>query len=223
MKAVSIIESDRVIDAPDSGPVIAIPLGLPNGITLSNRIAKAAMSEHLGDLDGAPTRQLDEAYRAWSRSGAGLLITGNVSIDGGSLEAPRNVVIEDARHLGQLRRWASAADGTDAKIIVQLSHPGRQTMRGLSSRGRRQDVVAPSAIKVAAGGGAMFVKPRALADREIEALIQRFTEAAVVVAEAGFAGVQLHAAHGYLLNQFLSPLANQRSDRWGGWRTAHAF
>ena len=130
MKAVSIVESDR---EPDSGPVIARSLALPNGITLSNRIAKAAMSEHLGDLDGAPTRQLAEAYRAWSRSGAGLLITGNVSVDGGSLEAPRNVVIEDGRHSAQLRRWASAADGTDANSTTVALTYARALVAGYSA------------------------------------------------------------------------------------------
>lgn len=194
---------------------LAAPLELPGGVTLTNRIAKAAMSEHLGNRHGAPTRELIEVYRAWATSGAGLLITGNVSVDGAALEAPRNVVIEDDRHLDELSDWARASDGTDAKIILQLSHPGRQTMRGFSVAGRAHDVVAPSPVRLTTGGP-MFREPRTLADDEIEQIIARFATAAAVGAAAGFAGVQIHASHGYLLNQFLSPLTNHRTDRWGG-------
>jgi 2,4-dienoyl-CoA reductase-like NADH-dependent reductase (Old Yellow Enzyme family) len=190
-----------------------LPLG--NGIVLRNRLAKAATSERLADRHGAPTPQLIEAYRRLAASGAGLLISGNVMVDGASLEARRNVVIEDERHLPQLRGWAAATEGTDTRFLVQLSHPGRQTMRGLSVAGRRQDVVAPSAVPLAVGGR-MFRPPRALSEPEILDVVRRFATAARVAAEAGFAGVELHAAHGYLISQFLSPLANRRTDGWGG-------
>jgi 2,4-dienoyl-CoA reductase-like NADH-dependent reductase (Old Yellow Enzyme family) len=195
---------------------LAAPLTLPCGVTLPNRLAKAATSEHLADRNGAPTRQLSNAYRTLASSGAGLLISGNVMVDGTSLEANRNVVIEDDRHHEQLRRWASATEGTPAKFILQLSHPGRQTMRGNTLPGRRQDVVAPSAVPLTVGGKSVFRVPRALSDVEITEIIGRFAGAARVAADAGFDGVELHAAHGYLFNQFLSPLVNQRVDRWGG-------
>jgi 2,4-dienoyl-CoA reductase-like NADH-dependent reductase (Old Yellow Enzyme family) len=192
------------------------PLALRSGITLANRLAKAATSEHLADSRGAPTNQLITAYRALAHSGAGLLISGNVMVDGAALEAPRNVVIEDGRHLKQLGRWAAVTEGTDAKFILQLSHPGRQTMRGNVLRGRRQDVVGPSEVPLAVGGSRLFRAPRALSDAEITEIIGRFARAARIAANAGFHGVQIHAAHGYLFNQFLSPLVNQRTDRWGG-------
>jgi 2,4-dienoyl-CoA reductase-like NADH-dependent reductase (Old Yellow Enzyme family) len=192
------------------------PLTLRSGITLPNRLAKAATSEHLADRRGAPTNQLITAYRALALSGAGLLISGNVMVDGAALEAPRNVVIEDARHREQLRRWAAVTEGTDAKFILQLSHPGRQTMRGNRLRGRRQDVVGPSEVPLAVGGSRLFRAPRALSEVEIKAIIARFARAAQIADDAGFHGVQIHAAHGYLFNQFLSPLVNQRTDRWGG-------
>jgi len=195
---------------------LAAPLTLPCGATLPNRLAKAATSEHLADRHGAPTRQLVNAYRALASSGAGLLISGNVMIDGSALEAPRNVVIEDDRHHEQLRRWASATEGTSTKFILQLSHPGRQTMRGSALPGRDQDVVAPSAVPLAVGGKRVFREPRALTDSEITGIIGRFADAARVAADAGFDGVEVHAAHGYLINQFLSPLVNRRPDRWGG-------
>ena len=183
---------------------------------MPNRIAKAATSEHLADHRGAPTNQLITAYRALARSGAGLLISGNVMVDGAALEAPRNVVIEDDRHREQLRRWAAVTEGTEARFILQLSHPGRQTMRGNRLRGRRHDVVGPSEVPLAVGGSRLFQAPRALSDPEIVAIIARFARAAQIADAAGFHGVEIHAAHGYLFNQFLSPLVNQRTDRWGG-------
>jgi 2,4-dienoyl-CoA reductase-like NADH-dependent reductase (Old Yellow Enzyme family) len=200
----------------DRRNALSNPLTLRGGITLPNRLAKAATSEHLADRRGAPTNQLVTAYRALARSGTGLLITGNVMVDGAALEAPRNVVIEDGRHHEQLRRWAAVTEGTDAKFILQLSHPGRQTLRGNVLPGRRQDVVGPSEVALAVGGSRLFRAPRALSDSEITAIIGRFSRAARVAADAGFHGVEIHAAHGYLFNQFLSPLVNQRTDRWGG-------
>jgi 2,4-dienoyl-CoA reductase-like NADH-dependent reductase (Old Yellow Enzyme family) len=202
----------------DKRPALTSELRLGNGVTLPNRIAKAATSEHLATRHGAPTRQLTEVYRQLASTGAGLLISGNVMVDGSALEAHRNVVIEDERFLPALRDWAAATAGTDTKFILQLSHPGRQTMRGLSVAGRRQDVVSASAVPLAISGASrrMFTPPRALTEAEILALIDRFGTAARVAASAGFDGVELHAAHGYLFSQFLSPLVNQRQDRWGG-------
>lgn len=189
---------------------LADDLRLPSGALLPNRIAKAAMSEQLGDVrTGAPSDALVRLYERWGRGGAGLLVTGNVMVDGNALGEPRNVVVEDDRHAGALRRWAVAAKAGGATTIVQLNHPGRQSPRGLS-----RDTVAPSAVPVAIKGP--FVKPRALRGDEIEALIARFARTAREVVTAGFDGVQLHAAHGYLVSQFLSPHVNRRDDGWGG-------
>ncbi|MDX6342421.1 MAG: hypothetical protein QOH87_2559 [Trebonia sp.] len=190
-------------------------LELSNGVTLSNRIAQSAMTEHLATGDGAPSWQLIEAYRRFAVSGAALIISGNVMVNGWSLEAPRNVVIEDERHMPALRRWAATTTGSDAKLILQLSLPGRQTQRGLALAGRRQDVATASAVPLTLGGR-LFTPPRALTDLEIRQIIGQFASAARIAAEVGFAGVQIHAAHGYLLSQFLSPLVNQRTDQWGG-------
>jgi 2,4-dienoyl-CoA reductase-like NADH-dependent reductase (Old Yellow Enzyme family) len=195
--------------------VLSKELRLPNGITLSNRLAQSAMTEHLATGDGAPSWQLIEAYRRFADSGAALIISGNVMVNGWSLEAPRNVVIEDERHTPQLRQWAATTSGTDARLILQLSLSGRQTQRGLALAGRRQDVATASAVPLTIGGP-LFKPPRALTDPEIRQIIAQFTSAARIAAEAGFAGVQIHAAHGYLLSQFLSPLVNQRTDQWGG-------
>lgn len=189
---------------------LSAPLTLANGAVLPNRIAKAAMSEQLGDLrSGAPTGALETLYRHWSAGGLGLTITGNVMIDARSIGEPRNVIVEDDRHLDGLARWAAAARTGGTQAIVQLNHPGRQTPTGLSAR-----VVAPSAIPVAIKGA--FPTPRALTHAEILELIERFATTARIVCAAGFDGVQIHGAHGYLISQFLSPKANVRTDDWGG-------
>jgi hypothetical protein len=107
--------------------VLSRELQLSNGVTLSNWIAQSAMTDHLATGDGAPSWQLIEAYRRFAVSGAGLIISDNVMVNGWSLETPRNVVIEDERHMPQLRRWAATTTGSDARLILQRSLPGRQT------------------------------------------------------------------------------------------------
>ena len=187
------------------------PLTLPSGAVLPNRIAKSAMSEVLGDPEtGSPTPLLNRLYERWGRGGAGLLFTGHVIVHPDGRGEPGNVVITDDRHLGALRAWATAAQANGARLWMQLNHAGRQAPRRLTKQ-----PVAPSPIAVRGYGGA-FAKPRVLEDREIHDLVGRFATAAAVAKAAGFAGVQVHAAHGYLVSQFLSPRTNQRDDAWGG-------
>lgn len=192
----------------DTTSVLDTPFGLPGGAGIKNRLVKAAMSEQLATVTGAPTEALERLYARWARGGAGMLITGNVMVDRRSIGEPRNVVVEDERDLAALCGWAAAAKADDTTAIVQINHPGRQSFVGLSSR-----VVAPSAVPIDYPGAA---KPRALTGEEIVELIARFAETARIVVDAGFDGVQLHGAHGYLISQFLSPAANRRDDEWGG-------
>lgn len=199
---------------PPENPSIAAlgaPFELPCGAVLPNRIVKAAMTEQLADAERRPTDRLIRLYAAWGRGGAGMLLTGNVMVDHRSLEGPRNVVIEDDRDLPALRRWAEAAQEHGARLWMQISHPGRQTPRRVS-----REVVAPSAVRLRGLLAPLFPPPRALQTEEIEALIARFAATAAIAREAGFAGVQIHGAHGYLNSQFLSPLTNRRTDEWGG-------
>ena len=93
----------------DSTRALDTPFVLPGGAALKNRIVKAAMSEQLASLTGAPTPELERLFARWARGGAGMLITGNVMIDQRSLGEPRNVVVEDERDMDALRRWAAAA------------------------------------------------------------------------------------------------------------------
>jgi 2,4-dienoyl-CoA reductase-like NADH-dependent reductase (Old Yellow Enzyme family) len=186
---------------------LADAVTLPGGQLLPNRLMKSAMSEALAGRDHGPSPELERLYQRWGAGGYGLVVTGNVMVDRRQLGEPGNVVIEDDRHLAGLRRWAGAHRGSP--LWMQLNHPGRQA-NPLAGRSRP---VAPSAIALNIRG---MVRPRALAEHEILDIIERFGTAAAVAEAAGFDGVQIHGAHGYLVSQFLSPRSNQRTDDWGG-------
>jgi 2,4-dienoyl-CoA reductase-like NADH-dependent reductase (Old Yellow Enzyme family) len=189
------------------------PLPLSNGAPIPNRIAKAAMSERLADPEGAPSEALVRLYQRWADGGAGLLITGNVMVDRRALGETGNVIVEDERHIDALRAWAQAAKSRGARLWMQINHPGRQSPRFLSKK-----PVAPSAVPMGGPGSLSFSPPRALSDDEVHDIVARFGKTAAVAEAAGFDGVQIHAAHGYLISQFLSPSTNLREDRWGGSR-----
>ncbi|MFT4299198.1 MAG: NADH:flavin oxidoreductase/NADH oxidase family protein [Aeromicrobium sp.] len=193
-----------------STPVLRTPFMLPNGTVVPNRLAKAALSESLAGPGLAPGDQIKTLYRRWAANGQGLTITGNVMVDRRALGEPGNVVVEDDRHADDLREWAGIVTGGGSVGLVQINHPGRQSPRTLSAH-----PVAPSAIAVP-GTAKSFATPRELTGAEIEDIIGRFAATAGVVTAAGFDGVQIHGAHGYLVSQFLSPLSNRRTDQWGG-------
>ncbi|MEJ9080447.1 nitroreductase family deazaflavin-dependent oxidoreductase [Gordonia malaquae] len=188
---------------------ITAPLTLPSGQTLANRLMKSALSEGLADGDGSPDDRLVRLYSRWADGGFGLVVTGNVMVDRRQLGEPGNVVIEDESHLAEFARWADAAKRGGSRVWMQVNHPGRQANPLLGA----SYTVAPSAIGMNLPG---IPTPRALTGDEIVDLIERFATAARVAETAGFDGVQIHGAHGYLVSQFLSPLSNQRTDEWGG-------
>lgn len=188
------------------------PLALPGGATLPNRIAKAAMEESMAAPGQMPDERLFALYRSWGRGGAGLLITGNVMVHAEALTGPAAVVLDAQAPLEPFRRWASAAKSDGAKVWMQISHPGRQiqkTMPGVAW--------GPSAVKVNAGRASrVLAEPTEMTPAQIAETVERFAVSAARAEEAGFDGVEIHAAHGYLISQFLSPLSNRRTDAWGG-------
>lgn len=186
-------------------------LRLPNGSVLPNRLAKASMSEALATYDNRPTPLIVELYRRWAESGIGMLITGNVMIDRRALGEPGNVVIEDESDLTVLKQWATAVTEHGSTLWVQLNHPGKQSPKGLNISN-----LSPSAVPFRADMAAFFETPREATTAEILEIIQRFGRSAAICKKAGFSGVQIHGAHGYLISQFLSPHHNQRTDEWGG-------
>ena len=188
---------------------LAQPLHLPCGHTLPNRLGKSAMTEGLADAHGRPTHAHSTLYRTWSEGGTGLLLTGNVMIDGRYLERAGNVVLEDDRALPLFSAWAEAAQSAGSDCWVQLSHPGRQCPRLVNGR-----PLSPSDVQLDVLFN--FGAPRPMSEADIEDVIARFVRSALLVKRAGFRGVQIHCAHGYLLSQFLSPLTNRRTDIWGG-------
>ncbi len=185
---------------------------LPCGVQLQNRIAKSAMSENMSPRHHSPTKAIIHAYKRWADGGAGLIITGNIMIDRKAIGEPGNVIVEDKTDFELLQQWANVVKGTGLHIWPQLNHPGRQAIGAIN-----KEVVAPSAIMTNVKGmSAFFKQPRALTEFEIFDIIDRFGNTATILKEAGFTGVQIHGAHGYLVSQFLSPLVNQRKDQWGG-------
>jgi 2,4-dienoyl-CoA reductase-like NADH-dependent reductase (Old Yellow Enzyme family) len=196
--------------------LLAQPLKLPCGAVVPNRLCKSAMTEGLADDYLRATGLLENLYRQWSEGGAGLLITGNVMIDRHILERPGNVAIDvtyppsvSITAKSALSRWAKAATCSGNQCWMQISHPGRQSPRYVT-----RHPVAPSEVQLKLLGN--YAKPRALTEDGIHDFIQRFAQVAVIARETGFTGVQIHAAHGYLISAFLSPVTNQRRDQWGG-------
>ncbi|MFE5284900.1 NADH:flavin oxidoreductase/NADH oxidase family protein [Nocardia sp. NPDC056611] len=188
------------------------PLVLPNGSILPNRLAKAAMEENLADADQLPDQRLLTLYRRWSYGGAGLIITGNVMVDPRAMTGPGGVVLDEAAELEPFIQWAEAAKSGGSHVWMQVNHPGRQVNADMPGV-----CIAPSAVAVDVGRQSKrFATPTPMTDADVEHMIGLFITTAVRAEQAGFNGVQVHAAHGYLLSQFLSLRTNTRTDRWGG-------
>lgn len=188
------------------------PLTLRCGLVLKNRLVKAAMEENMGNAELLPDGALFNLYRRWANGGAGLLISGNVMVDHLAMTGPGGLALEKNTPLQAFRELAANAHQDDARMLLQISHPGRQVFAQLGGK-----ALSASAIALNMGKhSALFATPKAMDGAEIADVIKRFADTALQAQNAGFDGVEIHAAHGYLLSQFLSPLSNQRNDEWGG-------
>lgn len=192
--------------------MIFTPLSLPNGALIPNRLAKAAMEENMAEAGQLPGAAIHRLYRRWAQGGAGLLITGNVMVDGRALTGAGTIALEADTPLEPFRLWAQAARAEGAQAWMQINHPGRQVMANMGGL-----AWAPSAVALELGKHSKrFAQPVAMREADIREVIARFAATAQAAEQAGFTGVQVHAAHGYLISQFLSPLTNRRQDVWGG-------
>lgn len=207
---------------------IAKPLTLPCGLTLRNRLVKAALAECWSDRDHLPSHDLIDAYRTWADGGWGTVLTGHVIVDVRYLSTPGDNAVDSSisrdRTLKCWTEWAEATSKNGTAAIMQLNHPGRQGMSWCGKQGLFSKSIAPSAVPMDMGSdlvsvllrAMIFGTPREMTTHEIQDVISRFANAAKLASEAGFAGVEIHAAHGYLLSQFLSSKINQRTDEYGG-------
>lgn len=183
---------------------LAKPLTLPCGTTLKNRIAKSAMSDSLGDGAGDPTNDQIRLYERWAKGGLALSIVGEVQGTPHFAEKPGNLILNSHSDREQLERLATAGATDNALLWLQLGHAGAMADAPISTP------KGPSALELPG------LTCAALSLHEIHALPAEFARTASLAKELGFGGVELHAAHGFLLNQFLSPLFNKRADAYGG-------
>lgn len=187
------------------------------GMELKNRVVMAPMHTKFASEFGEVTDRMISYLTERAKGGAGLIILENTCIDWKYGRAAGNpVTLHDDLNRSGLSNIALAVHRYDTKIITQLHHTGRQNLR--SNIGGGDAPVAPSVVKSKIGGD----EPRALSEEEIEKIIQQYVDAARRTKDAGFDGVELHGAHGYLLTQFYSPYTNRRDDKWGGSRQNRA-
>lgn len=190
---------------------IASQLQIKKAIESKNRLFKSAMSESLGDKQHNPKKELIRLYEKWADGGIGISVTGNVMVDRTALGEPGNVVLDSKSDLAAFKKWAEAGTRNNTQLWMQLNHPGKQSPKFLSKK-----PLAPSAVPLGGGLEKSFATPRELSHDEITEIVQHFATSAKLAKKAGFTGVQIHGAHGYLVSQFLSPHHNRRTDQWGG-------
>lgn len=179
-------------------------------IAVRNRFIRSATHEGMGDANGAPLESLEKLYVRLARGGVGAIVTGYAGVlPQGRSNFPGMLMIHDDALVPAYRKLVEAVHREGAPLILQIAHCGRQTRSAVTG----MCTVAPSAVRDKFYSEDM---PRELTEEGTEEIIDAFVRAAERAQAAGFDGVQLHMAHGYLLAQFLSGNSNRRRDRWGG-------
>ncbi|TFH06115.1 MAG: NADH:flavin oxidoreductase [Methanosarcina sp.] len=177
-------------------------------LNLQNRFVRSATHEFMAEEDGTPTSRLGDLYEELAKSEVGLIITGySYVLPGGQSDNLQQGIYDD-RFIEPYRKITERVHRYRSRIVLQIVHGGRQA----DTSDEYPVPIAPSVVK----NGHSSVVPREMTEKEILEMIEAFTLAAVRAKAAGFDGVQLHCAHGFLLSNFISPYTNRRTDRWGG-------
>ena len=195
-----------------TGPKLLSPVALTDTITLRNRVMMAPMTTWAANED-LTISDAEVAYYRARVQGVGMVLTGCTHVMANGIGFTHEFAAVDDRYTASLKKLAQAAKSGGAPAILQIFHAGNKALPELTPDG---DVVAPSAVPVAASGFAPAQTPRALTEPEILEIIAAFGATTRRAIEAGFDGVELHGAHGFLIQNFLSPATNQRDDQWGG-------
>lgn len=193
-----------------SAPQLSDAIQLPSGAVLKNRIVKSAMSDSLGDGTGNPTAAQIRLYERWAQSGLALSVIGEVQSDPRYPEKPGNLMLWEHSDKDSLRELTARASANGAHIWPQLGHGGAL------SHAPVYQPKGPSALHIG------DFKCDGMTLEEVQALPETYARSAALAKEVGFTGVQIHAGHGFLLSQFLSPLFNRREDQYGGSVAARA-
>lgn len=179
------------------------------GLTLDNRLVQSATYEGMAEADGSVTDDLIKRYLNLARGGVGLIIPGYLYVHPEGKALKLQTGIHTDAMIPGLRQLTEAVHREGGKIVFQLAHAGGQTTRAHAGR----TPIGPSSY---GRDPINFVKPHKMSPKEISGVLESFAAAAARAVSAGADGIQLHAAHGYLINQFLSPFFNRRRDAWGG-------
>jgi len=178
-------------------------------LAIKNRLARSATCEWMCDADGRAGQSLVDFYTTLAQGGVGLIVTGHGYVSRTGRASPGQIGIYDDGLGEALKPVVAAIHRGNARAVMQINHAGARARPNLN------DGAQPKGVSAIPAPGYDIV-PTEMTEQDILELIRDYGRAALRVKEAGFDGVQLHAAHGYLLNQFLSPFTNRRSDRWGG-------
>lgn len=188
----------------DANSLLGQPLDLPCGVQLKNRLVKSAMSDSLGDGAGNPTQVQMRLYERWAEGGAALSLIGEVQTTPYYPEKPGNLVLVPDADMTALHALAKRGSANGTHIWPQLGHAGALAHGPLSNP------KGPSPLNIEG------LHCDGMSLTEIHDLPHTYAQAARLAQKAGFGGVQIHAGHGFLFSQFLSPLFNHRTDAYGG-------
>lgn len=184
--------------------------GKIGNLNLKNRVVMPAMGVNLANSQGEATDVITRYYEERAKGGVGLIITEIARVDDEyGVGTPNQISVTKGAHIPHLEKMIETIQKHGTKVFIQLHHPGRETKSSLIDG---KQIVAPSAIMCKV----TQEMPRALTTEECEGLVKKFITGAVIAQRAGADGVELHVAHGYLLNQFVSPYTNVRTDKYGG-------